>query len=489
MRECSQRLFRLNNAIIAYQVQHKEFPPDLASGAQPVAREHDAPDQPADWPELIHRFLISPADGDVDVPKDAGAEWIAEHSSYEYIGRPGLSWKDFPEWGPVAIAHLKFDRWHAIEPTPAIPDGRMSTVAYLDGHVDLMSHVQAQRVVAESKQIWEALATGGPLPDRHQAVADLGMVIKAVRAYSEAHAGALPPDLGATLKYVPEHAKRGATLKQRASAFLSPRARRNTFVPDEPTADWVNRNASWVYLGEAGLVMPRIADPQRTVLVHARFGDAIPMIGPDGAETRVIPIANALGGASPEAEEYARWIVGESRKVIDAALGRGPLPDFQHAVHDVTILSEAIKRYAAANNGALPPDLAATWEYLPTELLLSSTAAGRANVYLSPRAERITRAPEQPGAEWIRRAASYVYLPGPGLTLSAIRERELNHLVVVHAPLDETFDIWVPDARIAAVPYADENGWIAVTDGRRVAERIAESRKKFDAARAPAPAR
>ncbi len=203
----------------------------------------------------------------------------------------------------------------------------------------------------------------------------------------------------------------------------------------------------------------------------------------------MIPIANALGGASPEAEEYARWIVGESRKVIDAALGRGPLPDFQHAVHDVTILSEAIKRYAAANNGALPPDLAATWEYLPTELLLSSTAAGRANVYLSPRAERITRAPEQPGAEWIRRAASYVYLPGPGLTLSAIRERELNHLVVVHAPLDETFDIWVPDARIAAVPYADENGWIAVTDGRRVAERIAESRKKFDAARAPAPAR
>ncbi len=343
-------------------------------------------------------------------------------------------------------------------------------------------------------RFFEAVRTGAPLPDDHQATWDLGRIVDAITAYAKDHKGQLPPDLGAALPYVPTDKLRLATPAQRAGIFLLPAARRNTHIPDQPTPEWVNRNTSYVYLaaskteGEKPLLLDRFEPLWRTIMVHGKLGAPIPVVRESGRETNFIPLGNIRGSVSIENHEYAEAIIAESKKVIDALRTGSPLPDYQQAVHDLSLLHKAALAYAAANNGQLPPDLGSTLAFLPEDEL--PTPADRARVYLSPRAKRLVHNPDELTPDWVNKNANYVYLAAGNkpVQLSKLREEGSPVSILLHTPLDEPSDMLIPTALgppstmhvvVTAAPWG-----VSYDLPEHVDDEIAKSRKTIEAARA-----
>lgn len=486
---CSSRLRTLVQACIVYGQEHGGFPPDLAAAAPFVGDEDGATPITR---ELLERHFVSPADAGARVPPDAGADWINAGSSYAYIGRAGVSWQDVPEWGSTVVAYLRLDRPHAAEVSPLNPTGEGFMLGYADNHVDfVISRADAEQRIEESKQTWEALATGSPFPERIQALWNLGRIAKAVRAYAEEHDGMMPPTLGDAFPFVPPDPKRAATPRQRAALFLSARAQKNTFIPEDPTPEWVNRNTSYMYPGATAppgeIRLARVADAARTVLVHSRPADVIEGAYGYPPGTRFHAIATVAGEPGIQPEEYATWIIGESRKVFDAAAGRGALPDFQHAVQDVTILQRAVIAYVEANGGVLPPDLGATLEYIPVDALAADTAAERARVFLSPRAERASPPPQEPTADWVRHHGSYVYLPAAGTRWEAVRYGRPT--ILIHSPPDETYPIRNPAGRESVVVAGYEENDVTNIRSDAFDRFLAEAKADLEEARRAQPPR
>jgi hypothetical protein len=487
----SMTLRRLSEAAIIYSQKHDgQMPPDMASMLDYFTNEQ--PD--ASRTQVMKDHFIAPGIAAPTVPADAKPEWLNEHSSYTYLGSAGIKYESVPDWGDIVLAHLKLDAGHPSPAAPNDPDKEMFTLTFVDGHTELTTRAEATRLIDQSRKIFDAIRTGGPLPDYHQATWDLTRIVEAITAYAKDHKGQLPPDLGATLPYVPIDKQRLVTPAQRAGIFLLPAARRNTHIPDQPTPEWINRNTSYVYLGaskaetDTPLLRDRIEEAWRTVLVHGKLDAAISVERRGGREEKLIPIGSVRGAVTADELEFAQAQIAESKKVIDAVRTGSPLPDYQHTLHDLRLLHKALLAFAAANNGHLPPDLGATIPFLPEDEL--PTLADKARVYLSPRSERIVHLPDELTQEWVNKNANYVYVAAGDkpLLLSKLRQDGMPAAILLHTPLDETYNMLVAGAfgRPSTIPVvAIAIPWgVQYSMPDQVEEELATSRKTIEAARA-----
>jgi hypothetical protein len=408
------------------------MPPDLASLLGAVQSRTGKSVE-----ELLETTFTSALD---DAPRripDDTAAWINQHASFKYLARGGVAINDLSDWDELAVAHLRLEQGHLFN-NPDLGPLEVFSVAFLDGHVEMLTRDEAEFVIEESRQVYEAVATGGELPEKRQIAADLTEVIAAIRAYADANDGLLPPDLGAALPYVRHDDRRLATARGRARVFLTPRKAADTFIPDDPAPEWVNRNTSYVYLGGADLRLARIEDPRRTLLVHARDNETF-----EGRKfrqmTTLMPVGRAAGQGDSQPEEYARWLIEQSRQVIEFARSGAPLPEFQHVMRDMRLLHRALTEYARANDDHLPPDFAALYDYVDDpEILL--TDAERAAVFLSPSAEKSVHIPESPTPEWVQRSADYVYLGHADATMGRARRASVPY-AIIHT--DPESPIWL----------------------------------------------
>jgi hypothetical protein len=424
----TSRLMRIAFGVHEYaQKNSGRIPPDLASVATFFTKEGES------TPDVIRARFLAPGVGAVEVPRDAKAGWVNEHSSYVYLGRPDVTLRDIPQWGDVAIAHLRFDLGHPTEVSALNPEGQFSAVAFMDGHSAYMPRSEARAVAAESAKVIEAVRTGGELPDVFQLSFDLQAVGEALKGYAKEHAGELPPDLGAALEFVKD-SKRTHTAAQRAAVFLSPRVKKGLHIPEEPTAAWVNQHTSFVYLA-GGVKLAAIEDPQRTILVHVRPEDVTTSAPEMGKE--FFGVITGWGGVDLANRKYYDWIIAYSKQVIEAAKSGAPLPDSAHAMRDIRFILRAIEGYAKAHEGMLPPDLGSTMEYLPEDVFGKATARDRARVYLSPRAERVNLPPEDADAAWVNAHGDYRYLGDARVSWKGLMKT--IGITLVHAPLDEEF--------------------------------------------------
>ncbi|MEX2219757.1 MAG: hypothetical protein WD749_13470 [Phycisphaerales bacterium] len=423
----AERLRRVS--IAAHSRGEGKLPPDFASLLDAAAQANPGDEDPA-----LRRQRLE-----------------AELSSFDYLGRAGVSLDDVPEWGSIALMHLKLDRGHPVDPSARNPEGLTFPVAFLDGHVELMTRAEAELAIGFSRAVMEAAATGADYPSSIQRLADLRLISRAMHEYARLHDGGLPPDLGALLEHIPAGSPRTATPARRARVFLSPRTKASTHVPDDAGPEWVNRHASYVYLGAAGLTLERVEDPQRTVLVHSRLDDPETIERPDGRRSEAFALATAAGGVEAAQRPYMDWVIPASRKVLEFAASRGPLPDFQHAMRDLRVLGVAMKLYAQAHDGELPGALADLFDFIPADELRPPSESERARIFLTPRAERVSAVPEDGVREWVRAHCSYVYLGGPGLRLSMVRGTTAD--VLVHAPVDEPHQIMQGEQELRVIPY------------------------------------
>ncbi len=374
---------------------------------------------------------------------------------YEYIGIKGVSFEDVGEWSTLAIAHVPLDEAYQGPPTAQNPSGLLVPILFLDGHVQFTSKEDAEAIIKESRAVYEAIDTGEPLPDARQSAWNVRAIVAAARAFAEDHDGLLPPDMGTLLAYVPTDPKRTPTLRDRAGVFLAPRAARRTFIPEEPTGAWVERNTGYDYLaaigdGPAAMLAPldEIEDPSRTALVVLKPTHAIDVTGPMGNERSVITVGTVGGGIQGAHPDLARWQAEQSRTVINASRSEDvALPDLTHMARDLGLLAFAYRSYAADNDGHLAPDLGSLLGYLTPDMggaqVPPADAASRARVFLSPRAEAITQIPSgEPTREWINRHASYVLTVKPGRDgITTLAELDSGAvLILLHAPLDEPVD-------------------------------------------------
>jgi hypothetical protein len=443
--QSAHRLRLLSMAMARYaQTNNGQLPPDLASLVPYTAED---PANPGPAPALIRALFVDPA-YPTEVPDDAAAEWVNEHSPYKYLGRSDVSVADLPSWNKIVVAHLRLDSPIMGPPTEWAPDGAMYTAAFIDGHASIVPREQLEAMIIHTNQVFDALATGASFPDATQIEWSLSNLCGAMIAYAKAHDGRLPPDQGSLLEFVPSRQKRLGSPKARASVFLSPAALRNTFIPDDPTPEWVNQHASYLYLGDDSLLLPRI-DDTRLIFFRAPADQPLSVPGPDGRPRSRIPIHNqsfVLARA-----EDAEALTLETRQVFTAMRERRQLPDYQHALRDLRLLNAASEAYARSHGGELPPDLAATLDFLSSDEL--PTPAHKALVYLSPRAERgYGEAPQSVDADWVRGHANYRYL-GAGKTLKWLRESS-EHLLL-HAPLDEVHQVRHPGFTRSMIPCAD----------------------------------
>lgn len=423
------RLRRMGWAVHDYADKNGgQLPPDLASLATVIAPAGE------DFADTVRKRFLSPGRPGPEVPEGVTPAWINEHSSYKYLGRGDLALTDLPWWNDLAIAHLKLDQPHR-----DAEGNELFTVVMLDGSVSIItSRRDAEALIDRSRQVIDAVATGGPLPEYFEVLSDLRLIHEAADAYAKANGDALPGDLGALLAYVPE-TRRTKTARQKAGVFLPPRVERNVHIPEEPTAEWVNRQAGYVYLGAAGAKLSQMDFFEGPILAMTRPEDAVP--SPGGGET-LTAIARVRGVERATAECIA-WAVPYTEQVMDASRGKGAWPDLAHALRDLKFIGKALEAYVQARQGEYPPDLGALVEFLPAEA--GATAAERARVFVSPRVERVTAPPadlsEADAPEWVRKHASYVSLIPAGLKHAQVRRQDGPVHVYVHTAAGEEYTV------------------------------------------------
>lgn len=482
----SSKLRQIDQAIAIYAANHDDrLLADLGAVFQYMGEARDSVGRslsPADRA----RVFLSPEDEKAKkVPENPTPEWVNQNTSFTYLGSADLLLSSIPAWGETAIVHGDLNRGYTTN------DGvsRIFVVCFVDSHTDAVVKSAAEAKIASSKATFQALKTGALFPDHIQVIWNVEKIMWAIDGYAKAHAGELPPDLGAALAHVPTEPRRLGTPAQRAAIFLSPAARKAAKIPDNPDAHWVNQNSSYVYLGGPGIFMDKIPMRERTVLVHGDLKDGYKVLGQDGREEQVFVISAPYGGTDGVPIEHARAVVDESKKVLSAVKTGGPLPDYYDAMRDVELIARSILAYTKDHDGLLPPDLGATLKYIPTETLPSAAPAEKARVYLSPKTQRSIKVPDDPTPDWVNRNSSYTYLGGPGVPLAKVYEAGLQ--VIVHGDLNEPYEISIPGGSRGLVPCGHPVGGSAVgySPGRQLDEQIAEFKKLLESIKGAVPER
>ena len=133
----------------------------------------------------------------------------------------------------------------------------------------------------------------------------------------------LPADLGATLRRVDRWSdmtaddKRPATLAEKAAMYICPLDQKDLKIPEQPTPDWVNKNTSYVYLGNAEVVLSKIPQDKwgSTVIVHDKLdrGHVFPKSG------ELFVAAYMDGHAVTLTKDQFKQAIAESLKTLEAA--------------------------------------------------------------------------------------------------------------------------------------------------------------------------
>jgi hypothetical protein len=116
--------------------------------------------------------------------------------------------------------------------------------------------------------------TAAPVDDSDRCMLQLRSISQALVLYCNEHKGRLPADLGTTLDdlYPVEQLGMSVNLTpaQKASFYLCPSHAKGVEIPEEPTAEWVNQNTSYVYLGGSKVDLPKLRGIAQTVLMHEK---------------------------------------------------------------------------------------------------------------------------------------------------------------------------------------------------------------------------
>jgi hypothetical protein len=333
-----------------------------------------------------------------------------------------------------------------------------------------MKMARAQSVVRESSQVFEALATGKPLPPTKQLSVDLDRISRAVRAYAKAHEGFLPAHLADVAPYV-ERTKR-MNEDEVVRLFLPTRKRADVVIPRPAPPDWISRHSSLVYLGNRGVRLRDCEDVNRLILVHTGDDDevSIPWNGGTAPARHTMTIA---GGVTTTHAGYCRTLAEESARVLKA-MGEGkPLPDYQQSLRDVRLILGSIVAYARDHEGKCPGSLGEATPYLSPEFLQGASWETIYRVYLSPREKRSRQAfPDDLDANWINQHASYKYLGNSDLRLA---DAARAMAVLIHGPVGEPITVQHAVGERAEIPWGDAYGGVWSGLREELEERIASS--------------
>lgn len=152
----------------------------------------------------------------------------------------------------------------------------------------------------------------GWTPPLVDACARMMQLAQAIAIYQVQHNGQMPKDLGALLSRAA--GGDGSLPARRINLFLTPGDERRITLPAKPTADWVNRNTSYVYL-TGGLNTAAIKDPNTKIMLHTKL-DA-PFTHPKDGD---VIVATFIDGHSMILTvDSAKRQIKESKKAFDAA--------------------------------------------------------------------------------------------------------------------------------------------------------------------------
>lgn len=455
-------LFAILSSIAHAQDDEPPVPPEMAAMIQArhlamaVITYTDANGtMPASFQELADGKYLP----DAGAPGDDGTQWLHDGVPYGYLGVEGVSAGEVPDWGDMAIAFRSLDHAFAVEPTPDNPDGAVVPVAFLDGHVEMVSLMEAQWLIDDARQTFAALRGGGPMPMYRQLEQDAGRLAQAMIAHAAERDGVGPDDWAATFEHLPANPRKEAeTDKDRLNLYLSPKARGNTFLPefeDSPEGraerdQWINAHSMW-RSDALGANLWRVPTPYSTILLRAR-PDAWVEAPDRRRREHVRRLAFATVDGRGDAAEFVHVDprVRDARDLFEAIRAGGPLPPIDDAMLDLRVLSTAIAAYARANEGLLPPDLGEVMPYV--EGLWGIHEREPARVFLIRADENKAADAGIPDAQWIRENCSYVYLGNADTRLRDLRGSSAT--VLLHAPTDRPFEVTVLGEVYERVPFA-----------------------------------
>ena len=358
------------------------------------------------------------------------------------------------------VVHLRPEHAVRVPPSEANPEGEIIVGGFLKGFGMPMTRREFEQRLKTSQQILDAAKNNTSFPEPVQIEADGDLIRDAIRAYAAAHGDHLPPDLGSLLEFLPADQVRRPTPRDRARVFLSPRAAANTFIPEDPDRDWINRNSSYVYLANESVRFAEI-DDIRTVLFHLKLNESYDaLLGPEHRD--VVFLQTARNTCELGSRDYVEARARECRELFDAIKAGRELPDRYHALRDLRYIRDAINAYRKDHDKQLPAELADTLAYLPDDDF-TRLPGNKAAIYLSPRAQRSRgQLPESIDADWIRGNSNYVYLGIGGITLGEFSRRGGSQ-ALVHGPYSETYQDRGPYMTSEHVPILgpNESLWLA----------------------------
>ena len=113
---------------------------------------------------------------------------------------------------------------------------------------------------------------------------DLLNITKAIHLFANDHDGRLPRSLGETLPYIEdwtswtESEKPKATSAEKARLYLSSRDTAKKHLPDQVTADWINENASYIYLAKPESKLTDYTNLSTTVIAHGKLDEGYAVV-------------------------------------------------------------------------------------------------------------------------------------------------------------------------------------------------------------------
>ncbi|MCA9277921.1 MAG: hypothetical protein H6815_03945 [Phycisphaeraceae bacterium] len=398
-----------------------------------------------------------------------------DDSAFKYLGNDKITVEQLLDMSTLAVIHLDLSLAFDLPADEFSVGGLSVPVAYADGHVEMHPPEVARWIIDDSAAVFTALADGKELPERRQMLADLAIIHKALVAYCVNHDGHLPGSLGEVFPYVPD-SPRHTTMTEKASVLLTPSQRKRTALPLEPTAEWMDRNTSYMYLGSAEVVLDDIVDPRRVLLVRTKDNLAIDWFTREGKPMKFVGVLHAAGNVSITSVPFARALGAESSEVLGAIVDGEGLPDYYDAFHDLRVLTGAIKRYAELHDGFLPAHLGDVVDALPDDL----SAETRHSVFVTNQMMRPGFLEEELTSEWVHDHCSYVYIGDPRVQYSDVQKMGVQ--LLLHSPLNTVFPLLQEDAnldpsRMDVVLQAMPSGWVLPVDAEWVVQSVAESRQ------------
>ena len=154
----------------------------------------------------------------------------------------------------------------------------------------------------------------------------MGVVNAAIMQYTYRHDMHLPPDLGATLPYLsrlataPDEQPKPFTPQEQALQYLCPAEAANIELPPIITPEWVNQHASYVYLGDADVVLSgNLSGTDRIVVLHHKL-----TAGHTGRRGAMFLLSFLDGHGEGLDRNAAEQLIAQSRKALEAARGAPP---------------------------------------------------------------------------------------------------------------------------------------------------------------------